>query len=874
MRKIIILSSVLLVAIAVIAVKYFSELSGVSNNSAKVLKYIPSDAALVMSFTNDESFYDIVSNYEPFDAILGEQRSAELTRIHTLLLEQPGIKELTDHSKIFLSLHHSKTDSVDFLFTIGLNERIQEQKFMADLHSITAVSLKKLAGENIYEAHFDNSPFPFYLFIRGDVAAGSFSEKLIRHAIDEETPKIPDDFVTEIDEKSARNHNSPVTLFINHGTLPSFAKSFMRGALDGNSALIQKMKGFSSLSMNFKSDALMFNGISTPDTTSPAYLDLFLTQRPVKNQLKSLLPENTANSVLFGFSNYNVFHNKLSSFLDKKGQLKKIKAQLMLIKAQTGVDLDKDLRPVFSTEIAVLETKEREKFGIIKLTNGTRANSTLQLISDRITENTGHLNHSNLFYYYFGEPFKNFSRPYFGIIDNYLIISNSLPGLQRYLSDYSSGRFISKTKEYQDHDQLVANKSNILYFVNSANSEQIIKRVLRRGFSEAFFNKNYGLANFYGLSWQWSSEGSHFQVNLYSNYLSNGKKELKPVWTFKMNARIGATLQVVKNGSKNMILVQDYVNNLYALSTDGVKIWADQLDGKLEGPVTQLRDGSLLFNSSRKLYRIDIKGNSFPGFPVNLPYSATAGLSLSSPKPDEARAFIPAGNMLLAYDMNGKTVEGWNKQLPGKILADVKLIAADNINYVIAGTKTGEFFFFNNEGRTVGKAKIKRVTLFKNPLFTMKTDEGKINIVTADTAGIVCHIGLDGVITEQVIAASAATDFAFELANVAGDEQPELIYLDKQQLNVYNNDGSLAFMYNFEQQADLPPQLFSLKKNEYIVGISSKTGAMQFLLDSEGSLMKGFPLKGDGVFYAGYLKNDGIRYVINGTNNVLQAYKL
>ncbi len=876
MRKIIILSSVLIIAIAVIAAMYFSELSGNTNNSTKVLKYIPSDAALVLSFNNDESFYDIFSNYELFDAVIGEKIAAELNQLHALLLKQPALKELANSKKIFISFHNEKADSVDLLFAISLNEKIAEEAIEESLGELSGVSVKRTQDDHIYKLSLNTINKPFFLYITRGAAAGSFSETLLRRSVDPKSVKISKQFINEINGNGSENQNSPVTLSINHHTLPSFFKGFINGKPDGNSLLIRDMQGFSSLSMNFKSDALMFSGISTPDTAAIDYPDLFLHQRPVKNQLKTILPENTANSILFGVSDYKRFHSDLRHYLGKKRVLQKLENQISFIRTETGVDLDKDIKSKLSNEFAVVETDGREKIGIIKVLNGTDINFSLKLISQNVSENIGRFNHSNILYYYFGDPFKIFSRPYFAVIDNYLVTANTQAAVQIYLDNYINSRFIAKTKEFSGHDQFLANKCNILYFINNKRSERVINTVLKKGYSQAFSDSNYGLKNFYGLSWQWSSDGGHFQTNIYADYNTPGKKDLKEIWSFKLNARIATAPQTFKDGDRQIIMVEDKVNNLYALSDDGKKIWAVQIDGKILGSIYQLTDGTFLFNTARKLYRINTKGYDFTGFPVNLPFNASFGLTPTGNDPASLKIFMPAGSFILAYDGSGKAIEGWSKKLPAKIISDLKIVGVNNTNHLIAGTGDGRFFFFNYNGQLTGKAEINTAkSLFKNRLIAnIHTNTGNSGIVTTDTAGVVYYVFLNGKITRKNTG-TWHEDHVFDYQNVTGDENPEFIYLDKSQLSIYNQDGTLVSTYTFDHPVKNNLQFFTLNKDESQIGISSLQNDQLFLFDGDGNLLKGFPVKGINDFYAGYIKNDGIRYLLCGSSdNYLHVYKL
>lgn len=518
MRNIIIICAILLIGIAVLAEKYFAELSDKDNNVTKVLSHIPGDAALIINFKNDESFYEIFKDYELFNAIIGKNRTAEISQLRNLLLKN-SLQDITADKNIFLSFHPTQ-DSVEFLFSINLDKHYSTDNLKESVSGIKGISVKSL-DNNVYELNSNTLNKPFFLFLQQGVALASFSKKLLYQCINDKTTRLSRRFINEINKASGKNLNSPVNLFVNHNVVSPFMKHFMRGKSNGNSALLNNIKGISSLSMNFKSDALMFNGISNTDTLKPHYLNLFLHQKSAPSQLKKILPENTSNFIAFGLSNVNQFHKDLKVYFEKKGELEKLEEQIKSIKTSTGVNTERDIKPYLDKEFVTLENSYGEKFAIIKATNGRQLNFKLQLISTPYNDQISKLNHSDILYYYFGDPLNGFPKPYYAVVDNYLIVAN-LPGIiTNFLQAYQNELFLSNSESFKQFDQLVANESNILYFVNNKNSKRIIRSTLKPDYAKIFNKEESDLNKFYGLSYQWTSDGDHFFTNLYLSYNSS-----------------------------------------------------------------------------------------------------------------------------------------------------------------------------------------------------------------------------------------------------------------------------------------------------------------------------------------------------------------
>ncbi|MBC7912934.1 MAG: hypothetical protein H7Y07_02325 [Pyrinomonadaceae bacterium] len=518
MRKIIIICSVLLIAILALAGKYFTHLAGKDSNINKALIFIPSDAAIVLSFNNNDSFYEILKGYELFDVILGPQGRSELTEIQKFISQAP-LKELALDKKVFITFH-PLADSMEMLFIMNLDAENSVSHLQETLSGLTDITPFNTEG-NIYQSGKVN---PIYFHMEQGVAIASFSLQLLKNCISSKKPGLNKAFMEEINTASSRSQSSPVNLFIDHTSLSPFLLNYLNSQSQDYKPLLKKLKGKSSLSMNFKSDAIMFSGISTTDTLKAQFFNTFLHQRPAVNHIKNILPQNTSNFLAFSLSDVKLFQNDLQVYLKNIGQLKSLKQQLSVIQSNTGINLDRDLKPLWGNEFVAVSNLYGEKYAIMKLVNGRNVNFTLQLISEPINEYVSKLMYSNIFQYYFGDPLKSFVKPYFAVADNYLIIANTPRLIQNVLSDYENERFLSGTEGFKEYDKLVANQSNILYFVHNRNSKTIIRSSLQKKYSSLFSDENSSLKNFYGLSYQWSGDGDHFFSNLYLSYPSTDKQ--------------------------------------------------------------------------------------------------------------------------------------------------------------------------------------------------------------------------------------------------------------------------------------------------------------------------------------------------------------
>lgn len=520
MKKIIFITVLLLITTIVLAALYFSSLFMDNRNSSKVLGYIPADASVVMQFTNDNSFYEIFKDYKLFNDIIGKTREKELRVLKSSLLANSQISQRIADQKIFLSFHNQQ-DSVSFLWLTMLADKIDLSEFKKEAggkFSLTDDKSEAEGNNRIFQIKFRDLKKPFFIFMDGQVVIGSFSRELVQRSINEDEAKISESFINEIGDQDIKNQNSLINLYFNLGTFRKYLSNYFKNNTGENLALLDNVNGISTLNLNFKSDALMFNGISKPDTASVSFLNLFLRQKPVKNTLMRVVPENTSNYLLFGLSDYRRFTADLRTLLKKRKQLDGLAKQIQHIADENGISPERDIKGLWGNEFITFQLSNHEKLAAIKVSNGRQLQFLLEPLSKKSVEGIRQINYPDVFYYYFGDALKPFRRPYYFIADNTIFIANSSGALQRFNDQYGSNRFLYKTEYYRNFEQLAANQSNITLFIHNNNSTSIGRSQLKPAFAKVFKDPDYELENFYGLSYQWSGDSHHFFTNLYIAY--------------------------------------------------------------------------------------------------------------------------------------------------------------------------------------------------------------------------------------------------------------------------------------------------------------------------------------------------------------------
>jgi hypothetical protein len=518
MRIIIGVTTILLLAVFSVAYIYFSSLTVDSRSNDKALAGIPSDASVIFHFANDKSLYDIFKDYPVFRDISGTKRELELSWLKDLLLKDPDLYNSTQGLKVFLSFHADQSGQFEFLWSMPLKDNLQINE-LSELIARQGINQTRIIESPRPHIEVTNRGLvkPFYVSVEGGVVQGSFRQSLLLKSLDGKSEKINRDFIREINKSLRVDNDALSSVFINHNE-PGFLKPLFKQKPTGNFGLFSAFSAYSSLNLNYKSDALMFNGTTRITDKHDGYLNLFLEQKPVKNTIKRIIPPNLSNAICYGLSDYSLFNAGLTRLFKLRQEDQTLTTQMQMISSETGINPDRDIKKLWGQEFSTIQLSTYENLAVIRISNGRQLQFYLEPLSSSYSESVRKMNYEGLFYYYFGDPIKRYAKPFFTIVDNMIIISNSPGTVQRFLNDYNGNKLLFRNEVFLQFDQLIADQSNISFLLQFNNSQTLLGSILNKGYTQTLTSKDYGFRNFYGLSFQLTSNRDHFFTNFYLGY--------------------------------------------------------------------------------------------------------------------------------------------------------------------------------------------------------------------------------------------------------------------------------------------------------------------------------------------------------------------
>lgn len=502
MKKIYFTLGILLLGTIGMAYLYFSNLNTERDANDLPLYAITKKASLVFSFENDKSFYEILGSQDLLENLLGQEKSNHISTLRKSLIEIPTVFNALENQKIYFGIVPGK-DEVNYLLATQLKPETNQKQLFNALASHN-ISLQPLG--NIYALKVNDST-TIYLGLKDMLVLLADKPEAIQQTLAGKTP-VNQDFATFIKTNSRNSKNNLANLYIDFNAVPSLVQEVTGTNLSGQLKIFSKLNAYAAFSYNFSKQKILFNG-STTINDSDNYYSLFVSLKPQKITIDRILPQKTANYVIYAVGDYVRWQKELDDWIAPE----KLKPHIEKINQKYRLDLQQVFPKYFKNQFATFQLNTGERLGAIALSNGEKVAQLLLDLSTEYATDIRIFKEPLLPLAYFGAPFKVFERPYYAIIDNYLILANNASSVASFLSSYKNNELLVHDDAYLDFSNQLPSTATILFYVNGKNSNTIFGHNLKMPYYKQYQSAK-GFNNYNAFCYQLSGDKGKFLSDL------------------------------------------------------------------------------------------------------------------------------------------------------------------------------------------------------------------------------------------------------------------------------------------------------------------------------------------------------------------------
>ncbi|MBN2349359.1 MAG: DUF3352 domain-containing protein [Bacteroidales bacterium] len=886
------------------------------------LKSIPHDAAVIVKINNYHEFFNKVTInsklWEQLNLLPSINRLDKQVRfLDSLLLKNNHARKLLLNTPSYMSIHYTGRAKISYLHTISLPKGVTARQINDLITGLTdksgEITQRKYEGKEIFDVRFfhENAVNSFSYSINEGLVMLSFSSILLEDAIRQ--AGLSKNILSDAGFRkvlSTAGKNVVANIFINYNYFPKLLSVFVGQPDKAEVRGLNYLAEWTELDVNLNNEVMLLNGFTFANDSIQKLVNLFLNQTPQKISIPKILPIQTSTFVAVGFENSTSYFEKYEQFLKSEGKLAVYQKNLDLMKTRYGIDVKDLFLSITDNEFCYVITNDQTKnkgsnfLFIIKTKSSSLAEKKLKLLSEAAAKkeniNSAALSRQfslddetkytiskipveNLLMNVYGGFFDKIENPYYTFQNNYVIFCNSEAVLQEVLHSNVLHKTLVNDITYKKFSDNLAARSNVLLYSNLNRSVFAFSNFLDKKLIKNWETNIGVFQKVQALGIQLNSSGDKLYTNLALHYIQDYEESPHTVWETLLDTITDFKPKFVLNHytKQNEIFVQDLNNTIYLINKAGRILWKARISEKIISDIYQLdyyKNGKLqlLFNTKNYLHMIDREGNYVENFPVKLRSPATNGISLFDYENNKNyRIFIACENKkVYAYSKDGKIISGWQfEQSEDVVNLPVNHFVVGDKDYIVFGDRFKTYMLDRRGDDRVKINQLMPKSENSNYFLGNSGNENKARIVTTDTSGLVYFFYLNGNV-ETLRLKEFSNEHYFEYKDVDGDGTDDFVFLDRNKLEVYKQNKSLLYIYEFKEDVSRKFVYFHFSAADRKIGIVSPGQNKIYLINNNGSLYKGFPLKGSTLFSIGFLGNGSSQFnlIVGNNDNFLYNY--
>jgi len=476
------------------------------------------------------------SNIRSLDSLIGSKR---------LLFKLLGSRKV-------LASAHSCNGKYDFLYVIDLKKfsKFRDvskylQKVLGDDFKLTQRNYK---GLEIFELYNIKSSEMYYFSLVKNKLVFSKGHFLLEASIDQMDELIIGRDLNYIEVSKKISGKGLFRIYINYKYFDDYINIIL-GKTNEFITTLSRSLYYSGISFDIDESALIkLTGFTTVNDTVSSYFLAILNSGKGSQNILEIIPKRTASYICLGFNDMIGFYKNFEKSMGEEF-LKDYQSAIQKIEKKLRINIQENFFNWIDNEIALIQTqpsnlgKENEFAVVFKSKNKNTAENNLEYITKQIKKNTpvkfkeinykeykvNYLHIPGFFKIILGKLLSRLEKPYFTIIDKYVIFSNHPQTLKSIIDDYKTGSTLANSVEFHNFSKNFSNKSSVFIYIQTSLLLSNLKEIVGpKTWLNLQKNKDY-ITSFPQIGFQVSNADDLFKLDFAAQYYKQ-VEEFKPAY--------------------------------------------------------------------------------------------------------------------------------------------------------------------------------------------------------------------------------------------------------------------------------------------------------------------------------------------------------
>lgn len=519
-----------------------------TTNKLQSIYLIPKDAIFILETDEPIDTWETISKSTVWNHLQTNdyfsKLTSNITNLDKIFNKQKNLIDFVGNRDLYVSIHMVSKKKYGVFFTIDLQKISKLNLLKNHLESFTNnsfnITKRKYHDYTINEITDKKTYETLYISFIDNQMIASYTHKLIEAAIDQhKEPFIGRDLnFIEVMQKVA--DKDLFRLYVQYKYLDDYMYYFVNQPNSTVKEISNTLK-FSGFSFDLKNDNTIYaKGYTNVNDHSQSYLKALQNSGKGTHNIAQIAPERTAIYLSFGFDSFAEFYKNFKEIQQENPKVFKT-YQDNLDKIQNFLDIDINTNFIswMDDEIAILHMEsptknivKTETALVIKSNSISKTKKNIAYVLDKVKKKTpvkfkkikykdheiNFLSIKGFFKLLLGSYFKEFDKPYFTFIDDYVVFSNYPTTLKRIIDDNENNNTLNKSKDYQEFNRNFEKKSSVFAYINTPTLyENLLQITDKNTKAKIKKNKNYIIC-FPQIGFQLTPYSTLFETKLVINY--------------------------------------------------------------------------------------------------------------------------------------------------------------------------------------------------------------------------------------------------------------------------------------------------------------------------------------------------------------------
>lgn len=436
---------------------------------------VPGDAAYIVETENPFKAWEKIVHSEAWNLLRTNELLAEINQniqsLDSVVSSKRFLLRLFGSRHILLSSHQYKPGSYGFLFVVDLKKVSKLKTLKNYLNKLTGDDIsftqRTYKEHEIFELfHRESGNIYYFSFIKNQLVFSSI-HTLIEASIDQLDKLTLGRDLNYIEVSRRTSGKGLFSICINHYHF----REYMTTLLGRPNDLADHLAGnlfYSAASFNIdESGNLQLSGYASVRDTTGSIINALITSGQGPHDVFNLAPARTASLVNIGFNDVAGLYRNINVSLGEQHR-RNLESTIQKTEKKLKINIEENLLNWIDDEIVLLQTQpsnlgRQNEFALVfKAKNIRSAQENLDILAQQIRKNTpvrfkkieykgyviNYLHIPGIFRFLFGKLLAGIEKPYYSMIDKFVIFSNHPQTIKSIIDDFESGNTLKGSEHF------------------------------------------------------------------------------------------------------------------------------------------------------------------------------------------------------------------------------------------------------------------------------------------------------------------------------------------------------------------------------------------------------------------------------------------